>query len=152
MAKNKLQLQQLNDKMLVLNDMKRAMIPMEGWINAVRTSIGMSLEQLATRMHKTRQSMREMEQREKDGNITLKTLSEAAKAMDMQLVYGFVAKDGSLEALIDRKAKELARSIVERTSVSMKLEDQENSASRIQQAINERADELKKEIPKILWD
>jgi len=152
MAKNKLQLQQLNDKMLLLNDMKRAMIPMEGWINAVRTSIGMSLEQLATRMHKTRQSMREMEQREKDGNITLKTLSEAAKAMDMQLVYGFVAKDGSLEALIDRKAKELARSIVERTSVSMKLEDQENSASRIQQAINERADELKKEIPKILWD
>jgi len=142
----------LNDKMLLLNDMKRAMIPMEGWINAVRTSIGMSLEQLATRMHKTRQSMREMEQREKDGNITLKTLSEAAKAMDMQLVYGFVAKDGSLEALIDRKAKELARSIVERTSVSMKLEDQENSASRIQQAINERADELKKEIPKILWD
>jgi len=152
MAKNKLQLQQLNDKMLLLNDMKRAMIPMEGWINAVRTSIGMSLEQLATRMHKTRQSMREMEQREKDGNITLKTLSEAAKAMDMQLVYGFVAKDGSLEALLDRKAKELARSIVERTSVSMKLEDQENSASRIQQAINERADELKKEIPKILWD
>jgi len=152
MAKNKLQLQQLNDKMLLLNDMKRAMIPMEGWINAVRTSIGMSLEQLATRMHKTRQSMREMEQREKDGNITLKTLSEAAKAMDMQLVYGFVAKDGSLEALIDRKAKELARSIVGRTSVSMKLEDQENSASRIQQAINERADELKKEIPKILWD
>jgi len=152
MAKNKLQLQQLNDKMLLLNDMKRAMIPMEGWINAVRTSIGMSLEQLATRMHKTRQSMREMEQREKDGNITLKTLSEAAKAMDMQLVYGFVAKDGSLEALIDRKAKELARSIVERTSVSMKLEDQENSASRIQQAINERAEELKKEIPKILWD
>jgi len=152
MAKNKLQLQQLNDKMLLLNDMKRAMIPMEVWINAVRTSIGMSLEQLATRMHKTRQSMREMEQREKDGNITLKTLSEAAKAMDMQLVYGFVAKDGSLEALIDRKAKELARSIVGRTSVSMKLEDQENSASRIQQAINERADELKKEIPKILWD
>jgi len=152
MAKNKLQLQQLNDKMLLLNDMKRAMIPMEGWINAVRTSIGMSLEQLATRMHKTRQSMREMEQREKDGNITLKTLSEAAKAMDMQLVYGFVAKDGSLEALIDRKAKELARSIVGRTSVSMKLEDQENSASRIQQAINERAEELKKEIPKILWD
>jgi len=152
MAKNKLQLQQLSDKMLLLNDMKRAMIPMEGWINAVRTSIGMSLEQLATRMHKTRQSMREMEQREKDGNITLKTLSEAAKAMDMQLVYGFVAKDGSLEALIDRKAKELARSIVGRTSVSMKLEDQENSASRIQQAINERADELKKEIPKILWD
>ncbi len=152
MTKNKLQLQQLNDKMLLLNNIKKTTIPGNGWIHAVRMSIGMSLKQLAARMRKTRQSMREMEQREKEGSITLKTLSEAAKAMDKELVYGFVAKDGSLEALIERKAKVLARTIAERTSASMKLEDQENSASRIQIAINERADELKKEIPKILWD
>ena len=70
----------------------------------------------------------------------------------MQLVYGFVPNDGSLEALIDRKAKEAATKIVMRTSNSMKLEDQENSEQRIQKAIAERADELKREISKVLWD
>ena len=37
--------------------------------------------------------------------------------MDMQLVYGFVPNDGTLDALIDRKAKELARQIVMRTGI-----------------------------------
>jgi hypothetical protein len=52
----------------------------------------------------------------------------------MQLVYGLVPKDGSLEALIERKAKQLATQIVLRTSNSMKLEEQENS--RLQQFFN----------------
>jgi hypothetical protein len=70
----------------------------------------------------------------------------------MELVYGFVPKDGSLDALIERKAKELATEIVMRTSNSMKLEDQEISYGRIQKAIEERTISLKNEMPKILWD
>ncbi|MEO6330564.1 MAG: XRE family transcriptional regulator, partial [Ginsengibacter sp.] len=88
----------------------------------------------------------------KDDSITLKTLRETAKAFDMQLVYGFIPKDGSLEAFIDRKAKELAAQIVKRTSNTMKLEDQENSAQRIEKAIEERAIEIKNQMPKTLWD
>ena len=72
--------------------------------------------------------------------------------MDMQLVYGFVPNDGSLDALIDRRAKELARQIVLRTSNTMKLEDQQNSNQRIENAIQERSNALKNEMPKILWD
>jgi hypothetical protein len=34
----------------------------------------------------------------------------------------------------------------------MKLEDQENSKERIQQAIAELAEELRREMPKALWD
>jgi hypothetical protein len=49
----------------------------------------------------------------------------------MELVYGLVPKDGSIEKLIDRKAKELATRIVSRTSNSMKLEDQENTQQRL---------------------
>lgn len=60
--------------------------------------------------------------------------------------------DGNLEALIDRKAKELATKIVLRTSNTMKLEDQENSKQRIAKAIEERAAIIKKEMPKTLWD
>ena len=96
--------------------------------------------------------MQEIEQREKEGSITIKSLKEVARAMDMQLVYGFVPNDGSLDALIDRKAKELAKQIVMRTSNTMKLEDQQNSAERLEQAIQERTIAIKNEMPKILWD
>ncbi|HLG41534.1 MAG TPA: hypothetical protein VI461_17775, partial [Chitinophagaceae bacterium] len=72
--------------------------------------------------------------------------------LDMQLVYGFVPNDGSLDQLIDRKAKELATQIVQRTSHTMKLEDQENSKQRIEKAIEERVAIIKNEMPKTLWD
>ena len=90
--------------------------------------------------------------REKDGTISIKSLKAAAQALDMELVYAFVPKDGSLHALIERKAQELATRIVKRTSTTMRLEGQENSKERIQNAINERAALLKHEMPKALWD
>jgi predicted DNA-binding mobile mystery protein A len=130
----------------------RVASPPTGWLKAVRTALGMSLQQLSNRLSMTKQSVREMELREKDGSITIKSLREAAKALDMQLVYGFVPVDGSLDALIERKARELAMQIVLRTSNSMKLEDQENSKQRIEKAIEERAALIKHDMPKALWD
>ena len=70
----------------------------------------------------------------------------------MQLIYGFVPKDGTIDELIDRKAKELAIQLVERTSGNMKLEDQENSQERLANAIKERTAAIKFEMPKALWD
>lgn len=93
-----------------------------------------------------------MEEREKEGAITLKSLREVAKALDMKVVYALVPTKGSVEEMIDQKAKELAIKIVMRTSTSMMLENQENSADRIKKAIEERAEELKTENLKLLWD
>lgn len=152
MPKKTLQIQQLHSKMLAFANLHSVVPPPTGWLKAVRTALGMSLQQLSKRLSITRQSMQEIEQREKDGSITIKTLRDAAKAMDMQLVYGFVPIDGSLEELINRRAKELATTIVLRTSNSMKLEDQENNQQRIEKAIKERAAIIKNEMPKSLWD
>jgi predicted DNA-binding mobile mystery protein A len=152
MGKNTLQIQQLNSKMLAYASLQKVAPPPTGWIKAIRNAIGMSMQQLGNRLSITKQSVQDIERREKDGSITIKALREAAKALDMQLVYGFVPADGSLEALIDRKAKELAKQIVLRTSNTMKLEDQENSKQRIEKAIEERAIIIKNEMPKTLWD
>jgi predicted DNA-binding mobile mystery protein A len=152
MDKNYLQLQQLNSKMLAFARLEKLAPPPTGWIKAVRTSLGMSLQQLSNRLSITKQSMQEIEEREKDGSITIRSLREAAKALDMHLVYGFVPMDGSLDELINRKARELAEQIVLRTSNSMKLEEQENSKERIEKAIEERAAVLKNQMPKSLWD
>jgi predicted DNA-binding mobile mystery protein A len=152
MKKNKLQIEQLESKIKVYTPITKITVPPTGWLKAVRLALGMSLQQLANRISITKQSVQEMEQREIDGSISLKSLREAANALDMELVYGFVPKDGSLDALIDRKARELATQIVSRTSNTMKLEDQENSEIRLKKAIEQRTAILKHEMPKILWD
>lgn len=152
MTKQALLIQQLNAKMLAFASLQKVAPPPTGWIKALRTALGMTLEQLGNKLSLTKQAAQAIENREKEGSLTLKALREAANALDMQLVYGFVPKDGSLDALIDRKARELATQIVLRTSQTMKLEDQENSPERIKKAIEERANVLKSEMPKMLWN
>lgn len=152
MNKKRLQLEQLDRKLRGFNTAAQVTPPPTGWLKAVRVSLGMSLQQLADKLSITKQSVQEIEKREKEGNITLKTLKDTASALDMQLVYGLVPKDGTLDDLIERKAKELAIRIVSRTSNTMKLEDQENSKQRIKKAIEERTTIIKNEMPKMLWD
>ncbi|MEJ7692729.1 mobile mystery protein A [Daejeonella sp.] len=152
MAKRNLELQHLSAKISAFSNLQKVAIPPTGWIKAIRTALGMSLRQLGNKLSITKQSAQDIEKREKDGSITLRSLREAATALDMQLVYGFVPNDGTLDALIENKARELASQIVLRTSNSMKLEDQENTRRRIDQAIIEKTLSLKNEMPKILWD
>lgn len=152
MNKNKLQREQLDRK---LKDFEKASLitpPPIGWLKAIRVSLGMSLQQLANKLSISKQSLQEIEKREKEGSITLKTLKDVANALDMKLVYALVPNDGSLDDLINRKAKELATDIVARTSNTMKLEDQENSEQRLKKAIEERTAVIKNEMPKSLWD
>lgn len=152
MSKRSLQLQQLNNKMASFALLTEVAIPPTGWIKAIRTAFGMSMQQLGKKLSITKQSIQDIEKREQEGAITIKALSELGKALDMRLVYGFVPNDGSVDALIEKKAAQLATTIVLRTSNTMKLEDQENSRQRIAKAIQEKTAELKKEMPKILWD
>lgn len=152
MGKQTLLLQQLNNKMLNFSILKQIPSPPTGWVKAIRLALGMSMQQLGNKLAITKQGILDIEKREKEGSITLKSLKELAKALDMELVYGFVPKDGSLDALIERKATELATKIVLRTSNTMKLEEQGNSEERIEKAILERAKEIKINMPKILWD
>lgn len=151
--KNKsLQREHLNSKMLDFASLKYLPVPPTGWIKAIRNALGMSMQQLGNKLSVTKQGIQDIEKREKDGSITIKSLKEIGEALDMQLVYGFVPNDGSLDSLIEKKAIELATKIVHRTSSTMKLEDQENTRQRIDKAIKERTEEIKKEMPKILWD
>jgi predicted DNA-binding mobile mystery protein A len=152
MGKKTLQLQQLNNKMLRLASLKEEVVPSTGWIKAIRTTLGMSMQQLGKKLSVSKQAILDIEKREKSGSITIKSLKEIARALDMQLVYGFVSKHESLEQMIEKRAKELATEIVMRTNNTMTLEDQQNSKERIAQAIAQKTAEIKFEMPKYLWD
>ncbi|MDL5047711.1 mobile mystery protein A [Oscillatoria amoena NRMC-F 0135] len=146
----KLQIEQLDRKLAVLADLPE--VPAKGWIHGIRTALKMSFRQLGTRLGITAQSAQEIERREMNGSITLKNLREVAQAMDMKLVYGFVPKENSIEKMLDRQALIVARKIVMRTDNTMKLEDQRVGKAQIEKDIRELADELKREMPRYLWD
>src|ERR1700679_147520 len=97
---NKLILRQLDKKLKAFQPLQGAM-PTKGWVSVIRKTLNMSLRQLGDRMSITPQSIRDIEKRETEGTISLKALREAAEALDMTLVYGFIPKDGSLEKMID---------------------------------------------------
>jgi len=143
---------QLDRKIKMLRKTENMTIPSSGWIFAIRRALGMSLRQLGLRMDITPQSVKEMEDREKNGTISLNVLREFGKSMDMKLVYGFIPKQKSLEKLVEERAVRLAEEIVKRTSTNMELEDQKLGPELIKKAIKEKAVELKQEMPKFLWD
>jgi predicted DNA-binding mobile mystery protein A len=152
MNTQKLQLQQISEKTNPSGSLNSLNMPPTGWIKAIRKALGMTMEQLGNKLSVTKQSVLDIERREKEGAITIKALKEVAKALDMQLVYGFVPNDGSIDALIEKRAKALAIKIVERTSNSMMLEDQQVSYERLTKAVEERTETIIKEMPKMLWD
>ena len=152
MKKQKLIMEQLDRKIVKYRGLEKIVIPPTGWIYSIRQAINMSLRQLGNRLSITPQSVREIEEREKNKTVSLKVLHQVAAALDMDFVYGFIPKGYTLEKMIEKKANELATQIVQRTSVNMSLEDQKNSDERINRAIKDKSEEIKNEVPKYIWD
>jgi predicted DNA-binding mobile mystery protein A len=152
MKEKKLIIEQLDRKLLKYKGLERISYPPIGWIKSIRTALNMTLKQLGNRMSITSQSVKEIEDREINGSISLRVLNQVANALDMEFVYGFIPKNYTLKKMIEERALEMAKEIVNRTSDSMELENQKTSSERIKQAIEEKAEELKNKMPRYLWD
>jgi len=152
MKKQKLIMEQLDRKIVRYKGLEEVVIPPNGWIYSIRQAINMSLRQLGNRLSITPQSVKEIEEREKNRTVSLKVLQQVASALNMNFAYGFIPKGYSLEKMIEKRANELATQIVQRTSINMSLEDQRNSDERIKRAIMDKTEEIKNEMPKYIWD
>ncbi len=147
-----LMIEQLDKKLSKFAEIENNLTPEIGWIKSIRLALNISLTQFAKMLKKSSPTVKELEEREANKNITLKKLIEIGDALNLRFVYGFVPKDGSLEKIIENRAYKIAEEIVMRTSHTMKLEDQENSEERLKKAIKDRAEKIKNELPKYLWD
>lgn len=96
-----MQLRILDDHLFRISACDR---PSGGWIRAVRTSLGMSVRQMAERMDITQQSAARLEKNEADDVIKLKSLRKAAEALDCRLVYALVPNEGELRDIVRRQA------------------------------------------------
>jgi len=72
MVNNSLQIQQIDAKMQVVAGLKKITPPPTGWIKAVRTALGMSLQQLGNRLNITKQSTLDIEQEKRKVLLLLK--------------------------------------------------------------------------------
>ncbi|MDP2067498.1 MAG: hypothetical protein Q8K04_00910 [Lutibacter sp.] len=99
----------------------------------------------------TIQGVQDIEKRELSGSISIKSMKKVGKALDMKFVYGFVSNHHSLEKFIELKARELAEKMVVKKSNAI-TENIVMSADEVQQEIEDIAREIRREIPKSLWD
>lgn len=97
--------------------------PPKGWIKAIRESLGMTLRQLAARMGVAPSRIPVIEKAEVTGSTTLRTLRQAAAAMNCAFVYAFVPIEPLDDILRDRVMQK-ARKDVSRLDHTMRLENQ----------------------------
>jgi predicted DNA-binding mobile mystery protein A len=98
-------------------------VPVKGWIRAIRDSLGMTGAQLAMRMGLAQSSINDLEKAEARGTIQLSSLKRAAEAMNCTLVYAIVPND-SLESILQRQARMVAREHLRPVHQTMLLENQ----------------------------
>lgn len=148
----KLLLEQLDRKLKPFSSSELVIVPSSGWINTIRTSLNMTLEQLGKKLNMTKQGVKRIEDSEAAGTITINSLKEVGNALEMQFVYGFIPIDGSIDSLLDRKSRLLAEKIILRTNHHMMLENQEIDKTNLKHAIEDLSKEIKSELKKAIWD
>jgi predicted DNA-binding mobile mystery protein A len=146
-----IQRQQLDHQLSSGLSLKSVHRPRRGWIKAVREALGMSSQQLAEYLKTDKAAVLRLEDREVKGTATLESLDRAAKAMGCKLVYAIVPEEGSLEKLVDQKARKAALQILDPVTHSMSLEEQEVDERISKSQLNSLAKELKEKLDPSLW-
>lgn len=127
-------------------------MPKTGWIKTLRTALNMSAEQFANRLGLTRARVNQLESSEAHDAVTLRTLREAANALDCDLVYAIVPKGNStLEEIIKKQAEKVANERVTTVAHSMSLESQSIDAEMLQMQKDELAKNLMEHLNKKFW-
>lgn len=148
----KLLIEQLDRKLKPFMGSELVIIPDKGWINTVRNTLNITLEQLGKKLNMSKQGVKRIEESEAAGTLTIKSLKEVGKALEMKLVYGFVPVDGSIDSLLERKSRILAEKIILRTHHNMMLEDQAIENEKLKIAIDDLSKDIKYELKRTIWD
>ena len=143
--------QQLDKTLSGYATAKQTSPPVKGWIRAIREALGMTGKQLAGRLNVSQPRIPKLEQDEVSGVVSLKTMRQAAEAMDCVFVYAIVPRT-TLEETVREQARKIAEARSQRVSHTMLLEAQNLSAEEQCASLNAAVEELVREMPKELWD
>jgi predicted DNA-binding mobile mystery protein A len=125
--------------------------PAMGWLRAIREALGMSGKQFAKRLGVSAPWISNLEKNELAGSVTIKTMRQAANALDCDFVYALVPRKKLKESIRER-AISLARKKLARVSHTMLLEAQQLSKAEEKRVLKAEVEELIRNMPKELWD
>lgn len=125
-------------------------VPKKGWVHEIRTALGMSMSDLGSRLGVIKQRIEALEKGEISGKVTLQSLESAAEAMDCDLVYSFVPRQG-LQKALETQAKKVAQKIVADTEHSMGLEQQSTSSIAQKNLLEDIVRELIRKEDRRIW-
>ena len=128
-----LRLKQLDRSLKPFRMAQKLSRPAKGWLRAIREALGVPASEMAEALGRSRSLPPELELAEAEDRITLKSLRNAAGALDCDLVYALVPKHGSFQDLMENRARAQAKRNVLGVEHSMALEDQ--AAGRIDEAV-----------------
>jgi len=142
--------EQLDSTFAQLSQLKGLHPPVKGWLRSIREALGMSGKQLGERMGVSQPRIVQLEKDEVSGVVTMKTMRQAAEAMDCVFVYAVVPRD-SLKETIRHQACKVAEERLSRTSHTMLLEDQQVSPEERQKMLETKIEDLVRDLPKDFW-
>ena len=131
----------LDQQLQPLRNMDPLIRPERGWIRAIREAVGMTTGQFAKRLDVAQPRVAALERAEANEAVTLKSLRQAAEALDCVLVYALVPK-ASLEDVVKDRARMVADQQLARTDQTMRPENQGVSPTRMERAREDLAEEL----------
>jgi predicted DNA-binding mobile mystery protein A len=141
---------QLDKTFAQLTNLKTLQAPVKGWLRSIREALGMSGKQLGERLEVSQPRVVQLEKDELSGALTLKTMRQAAEAMDCVFVYAVVPRT-SLEETMHRQARKVAIKRLSRTSHTMLLEDQMVSNDEQKKMFEDKVEDLIRNIPNDFW-
>lgn len=142
---------QLDKRLNALRKTDVLLRPPRGWIKAIRESLGMTTTQFGKRLGVSQSTALGFEKSEVSKGVTLETLERAARALDCRLVYALVPR-GSLDSLVEDRARDLAKKQLRATSHSMALEDQRVDEADEQEHLDRLVQKLLNQPGSALWE
>ena len=142
----------LDEQIQSFDSGKQQISPPAGWIQAVRLALGMSLRQLGKRLGISASAVTNFERRELAETISLATLKKTAQSMDMELVYYFKPRTGSISATLEKQAQKKAQEILTQSNQPMRLENQETNPASQKLELERLTKDLLYRMPSQLWD
>ncbi|MFM6980433.1 MAG: mobile mystery protein A [Micrococcales bacterium] len=115
--------------------------PRGGWIQTVRTSLGMSAADLAHRLQVTPSTIHRLEKSEIAGTINLESLEKAADELGCEVVYALIPRQ-AIEEIVNQRALKLARQKLNATQLTMGLEKQALQLDVLNKLVEQKAAEI----------
>lgn len=151
MDSSALKLRQLGDALQPLAERPLPERPRGGWLKAIRSALGLTTRQLATRIGLAQATVVAAEQREAAETISIGQLRRLADALNCDLRYVLVPRVSLIDQ-VEAQAERKARERVAAVSHTMALEAQRAGSEFEQQQIAAVKDELLRGRRSRLWD